>query len=71
MPVILPATTDNARCGGTEERPKVAGEKEQERALQTATAAFRRVISEPGVMEAFDAEFGGLPSVALDTSRAA
>ena len=27
---------------------KVAGEKEQERALRTATAAFRRVISEPG-----------------------
>jgi hypothetical protein len=50
---------------------KVAGEKEQERALQTATAAFRRVISEPGVMDAFDAEFGGLPSAAHDTSRAA
>jgi hypothetical protein len=46
---------------------KVAGEKEQER----ATAAFCRVISEPGVMDAFDAEFGGLPSVAHDTSRAA
>ncbi|MER5430158.1 antitoxin MazE7 [Streptomyces sp. NPDC002588] len=50
---------------------KVAGEKEQERALQTATAAFRRAISEPGVMDAFDAEFGGLPSIAHDTSRAA
>jgi len=50
---------------------KVAEEKEQERALQTATAAFRRLISEPGVMAAFDAEFGGLPPVAHDTSRAA
>ncbi|MEU9272654.1 antitoxin MazE7 [Streptomyces sp. NPDC048251] len=50
---------------------KLAGEKEQERALQTATAAFRRVISEPGVMDAFDAEFGGLPSVAHSGRRAA
>ncbi|MFF9127816.1 hypothetical protein ACF09J_31900 [Streptomyces sp. NPDC014889] len=50
---------------------KVAEEKEQERALQTATAAFRRAMSEPGVMDAFDAEFGGLPSVAHDTPRAA
>ncbi|WP_331751718.1 antitoxin MazE7 (plasmid) [Streptomyces sp. NBC_00723] len=50
---------------------KLAGEKEQERALQTATAAFRRAISEPGVMDAFDAEFGGLPSVAHSNRRAA
>ncbi|MFF1400981.1 antitoxin MazE7 [Streptomyces sp. NPDC058287] len=50
---------------------KVAEEKQQERALRTATAAFRRVIAEPGVMEAFDAEFGGLPPVAHETSRAA
>ncbi|MGW7256821.1 antitoxin MazE7 [Streptomyces sp. NPDC054834] len=50
---------------------KVAEEKEQERAMQTATAAFRRVIEEPGVMEAFDAEFGGLPPVAHRTPRAA
>lgn len=50
---------------------KLAGEKEQERALQTATAAFRRAISEPGVMDAFDAEFGGLPSVAHNNRRAA
>ncbi|MEU6556631.1 hypothetical protein ABZ915_41280 [Streptomyces sp. NPDC046915] len=35
-------------------------------ALLTATAAFRRMIEEPGVMEAFDAEFGGGPST---TSR--
>lgn len=50
---------------------KVAGEKEQERALQTATAAFRRVINEPGIMDAFDAEFGGLPPVAHGAKRAA
>ncbi|MEV7885126.1 antitoxin MazE7 [Streptomyces sp. NPDC002817] len=50
---------------------KVAGEKEQERALATATAVFRRAIAEPGIMEAFDAEFGGLPSVAHGTSQAA
>ncbi len=54
-----------------DEGTQVAAEKEQERALQTATAAFRRAISEPGVMDAFDAEFGGLPSGAHDTSRAA
>ncbi|EPD63712.1 MULTISPECIES: hypothetical protein [Streptomyces] len=50
---------------------KLAEEKEQERALQTATAVFRRAIGEPGVMAAFDAEFGGLPPAAHDSSRAA
>ncbi len=50
---------------------KVADEKEQERALETATAAFRRVIAEPGIMEAFDAEFGGLPPAAHSTPQAA
>ncbi|MCZ4610254.1 antitoxin MazE7 [Streptomyces sp. Lzd4kr] len=50
---------------------RLAAEKEQERALQTATAAFRRVISEPGIMDSFDAEFGGLPPAAHGTSRAA
>ncbi|MFG3033566.1 antitoxin MazE7 [Streptomyces sp. NPDC048253] len=50
---------------------KLAGEKEQERALQTATAAFRRAISESGVMDAFDAEFGGLPPAAQRNRRAA
>jgi hypothetical protein len=49
----------------------VAAEKEQEQAQQTATAAFRRVIDEPGVLEAFDAEFGGLPPVTRQTSQAA
>jgi hypothetical protein len=49
----------------------VAEEKQPGRALQTAAAVFRRVIGEPGVMDAFDAGFGGLPSAAHGTSRAA
>ncbi|MGW1622548.1 antitoxin MazE7 [Streptomyces sp. NPDC002172] len=50
---------------------RLAEEKQQERALETATAIFRRVISEPGVMEAFDAKYGGLPPRAKDTGQAA
>ncbi|MFJ8489832.1 antitoxin MazE7 [Streptomyces sp. NPDC094038] len=50
---------------------RLAEEKQQERALATATAVFRRVISEPGVMEAFDAKYGGLPPRAEDTGQAA
>lgn len=50
---------------------KVAAEKEHEKLLETATAAFRRAIAVPGIVEAFDGEFGGLPPVAHGTSRAA
>ncbi|MFG3022046.1 antitoxin MazE7 [Streptomyces sp. NPDC048254] len=50
---------------------RLAVEHQRERALTTATAAFRRVISEPGVQEAFDAEFGGLPPVTEGTGRVA
>ncbi|WP_089101753.1 antitoxin MazE7 [Streptomyces hyaluromycini] len=50
---------------------RLADEKQQERALATATAVFRRVINEPGIMEAFDAEFGGLPPVAHSTRQVA
>ncbi|MFF3957489.1 antitoxin MazE7 [Streptomyces sp. NPDC001890] len=45
---------------------------EHERALDTATASFRRVIGEPSVLERFDADFGGLPGPAAhETPRAA
>ncbi|MFE4654868.1 hypothetical protein [Streptomyces sp. NPDC056707] len=41
---------------------KVAAEKEHEKLLDSATAAFRRAIGEPGILDRFDADFGGLPS---------
>ncbi|WP_434587343.1 antitoxin MazE7 [Streptomyces sp. A5-4] len=50
---------------------KVAAEKKHEQLLDTATAAFRRVIGQPGFLEAFDADFGGLPPVADQSPRAA
>ncbi|MER7178733.1 antitoxin MazE7 [Streptomyces hyaluromycini] len=50
---------------------RLADEKQQERALATATAVFRRVINEPGTIEAFDAKYGGLPPRARDTGQAA
>jgi predicted DNA-binding ribbon-helix-helix protein len=51
---------------------RVAEEKEHERQLDTATAAFRRVMAEPGLLDRFDADFGGLPQTsAHEPSRAA
>lgn len=51
---------------------KVAAEKEHEKLLGTATAAFRRVISAPGLLDRFDADFGPLPPVAAhETPQAA
>lgn len=51
---------------------KVAAEKEHEKLLDSATAAFRRVIGEPGILDRFDADFGGLPPrVAHEIPRAA
>ncbi|CAM2736768.1 antitoxin MazE7 [Streptomyces albus] len=43
---------------------ELARKEEHERALDTATASFRRVISESGVLDRFDADFGGLPEPA-------
>lgn len=48
----------------------LAEKEEQEQRLDTATAAFRRVLSAPGILEQFDADFGGLPPV-RHNSRAA
>ncbi|MGR8008613.1 antitoxin MazE7 [Streptomyces hypolithicus] len=50
---------------------ELAKREEHERALNTATAAFRRVI-EPGVLDRFDADFGGIPpATAHETPQAA
>jgi hypothetical protein len=50
----------------------LAKKEELERALDTATASFRRVIGEPGILDRFDADFGGLPTPAPhETPRAA
>ncbi|MEU9253680.1 antitoxin MazE7 [Streptomyces sp. NPDC048270] len=40
---------------------ELAIEEENQLALGRATAAFREAVSRPGLAEAFDAEFGGLP----------
>ncbi|MFJ3365761.1 antitoxin MazE7 [Streptomyces anthocyanicus] len=49
----------------------LAEKEEQEQRLGTATAAFRKVLSVPGILERFDADFGGLPSVRHDETQAA
>ncbi|MER6684571.1 antitoxin MazE7 [Streptomyces olivaceoviridis] len=48
----------------------LAVKEEQEQQLDTATAAFRRVLSTPGILERFDADFGGLPSAKHETQAA-
>lgn len=41
---------------------ELAIEEENQLALGRATAAFREAVGRPGLADAFDAEFGGLPS---------
>jgi hypothetical protein len=68
----LKALADGSGMSMKDYLAKVAEEKEQEKLLNTATAAFRRVIDEPGILDRFDADFGGLPpAVAHDTPQAA
>lgn len=50
---------------------ELARREEHDRALGTATAAFRRVLGTPGILDRFDADFGGLPPATHETSRAA
>ncbi|MGP2438420.1 antitoxin MazE7 [Streptomyces sp. JW3] len=50
---------------------ELAVQEENQLALRAATAAFREVIAEPGIAEAFDRDFGGLPQDAGSTHRAA
>ncbi|MFD7324745.1 antitoxin MazE7 [Streptomyces sp. NPDC059875] len=59
----LKALADDAGMSMKDYLAQLAAEKEQERLQDTATAAFRRAISAPGIMDRFDADFGGLPSV--------
>jgi hypothetical protein len=40
---------------------ELAEKEEHAKLLDTATAIFKRVIAEPGIAEAFDRDFGGLP----------
>ncbi|NEC73919.1 antitoxin MazE7 [Streptomyces rochei] len=49
---------------------RVAEEKQRERALAKGAEAFRRVISDPETVAAFDAEYGG-PAQVAHTPRAA
>ncbi|MFD9794198.1 antitoxin MazE7 [Streptomyces sp. NPDC059070] len=41
---------------------ELAREQENQVKLGRATAAFRAAVSQPGIAEAFDRDFGGLPS---------
>ncbi|MEU6215325.1 antitoxin MazE7 [Streptomyces sp. JL4002] len=41
---------------------ELAIEEENQLALGRATAAFREAVAQPGIAEAFDREFGGLPA---------
>ncbi|WP_327249882.1 antitoxin MazE7 [Streptomyces sp. NBC_01320] len=68
----LKALADGAGMSMKDYLAKVAAEKEHEKLLDTATAAFRRVIGEPGILDRFDADFGGLPAPAAhETPQAA
>ncbi|MFF3489378.1 antitoxin MazE7 [Streptomyces sp. NPDC002701] len=66
----LKALADEAGLSMKDYLARVAEEKEHEKLLDTATAAFRRVI-EPGILDQFDADFGGLPSIDHQISQAA
>ncbi|MFF9915355.1 antitoxin MazE7 [Streptomyces sp. NPDC013457] len=68
----LKALADGAGLSMKDYLAQVAAEKEQELLQESATAAFRRAISAPGIMDRFDAEFGGLPPTTKhETPRAA
>jgi hypothetical protein len=67
----LKALAEGAGMSMKDYLAQVASEKEHEKLLGTATAAFRRVIDGPGILDRFDADFGGLPPAAHETSRAA
>ncbi|MBM9624609.1 antitoxin MazE7 [Streptomyces zhihengii] len=48
----------------------LAIEEENQLALGRATAAFREAVARPGIAEAFDAEYGGLPPSATGNRAA-
>ncbi|OXM60947.1 antitoxin MazE7 [Amycolatopsis sp. KNN50.9b] len=49
----------------------LAVQEENQMKLGAATAAFRAAVSRPGIAEAFDRDFGGLPQAARHSHRAA
>ncbi|MER5916711.1 antitoxin MazE7 [Streptomyces sp. NPDC001982] len=67
----LRALADGRHMSMKEYLAELALREENARRLETATAVFRRAINEPGIVEAFDAEFGGLPPAEPGTPRAA
>ncbi|MFD7704149.1 antitoxin MazE7 [Streptomyces caelestis] len=63
-----------AKARGTSVRALVADlavQEENQLKLGQATAAFRQAVSRPGIAEAFDRDFGGLPQSAGRMHRAA
>jgi hypothetical protein len=49
----------------------LAVQEQNQMKLGQATAAFRQAVSQPGIAEAFDRDFGGLPQDTDRTHRAA
>ncbi|MEU0646064.1 antitoxin MazE7 [Streptomyces umbrinus] len=49
----------------------LAVEQENQLKLGVATDAFRDAVSQPGIAEAFDRDFGGLPETTRATRRVA
>jgi hypothetical protein len=63
-----------AAARGTNVRALVAElavQEENQLKLGQATAAFREAVSQPGIAEAFDRDFGGIPQAAGRMHRAA
>jgi hypothetical protein len=58
---LLKTQADGKHMSMKDYLAELAQREENARRLQTATAAFQRVINEPGIADAFDAEYGGLP----------
>ncbi|MGW1736172.1 antitoxin MazE7 [Streptomyces sp. NPDC001999] len=50
---------------------ELSQQEEQQALLGRATAAFNEALERPGVLEAFDEAFGGLPEAPARSSRAA
>ncbi|MET7816094.1 antitoxin MazE7 [Streptomyces sp. NPDC005395] len=50
---------------------ELAVQEENQLKLGEATAAFREAVAQPGIAEAFDRDFGGLPESADSMHRAA
>ncbi|MFF3710939.1 antitoxin MazE7 [Streptomyces phaeochromogenes] len=50
---------------------ELAIEQENQLKLGVATNAFRDAVSQPGIADAFDRDFGGLPETTRTTRRVA